>query len=569
MKTLINHICKYDTEMSADGLKGIRNCHALTVEEDIALRTVIDEAELLFALNGVPEDAYEIKSDAIGNLFITLFGENRAETVMSGSHIDSVKDGGIYDGLAGVCSAFEYLKRLLSKKITPKRNYCVAVFRAEESSPRTGVACLGSRIATGTITKNELNAIQYTLDDGSKIHLEDYMYMNYGTDAWENILAEIDNPPIKSGEVVAYEEIHIEQSSVLERNGVMAGILIDGIGGAVREKAGLVLPDLFKNEVVQEGTEFALQVFGEPAHTGGTPPNLRLKKKYLREDEVCYRTDALMVASYLTRMILRYAKNNDGVYLTHFYSPDETGYTTVPFRQDIGITVTEEASHKFEPFMEKCINRTMRNFGVDIEGEGHLIENKQITYLNTRVADKLLQIPLASERYARDAVLRQGGLGKVRMTVTDFGVRKNEDEMQDEGTGRVDFKVDFRDVDSAEVSDLISIFHDKVSDVTRSVFAGGKMETVAVKKFSAVKNGGPIIIKQSYANIHGIKTLEMPSLPGHDAGILAGAGVPVSMTFVAHDGKSHCPDEFAPAENMEKAMQISHDFLSVKLGVNL
>lgn len=607
MNKLQNIICQTDTEMFADLIKGIRNCHALSKEEDDAIRNLRLEAQRLFETYGADNGAYLITEDAIRNLFITVFGENREETVMSGSHIDSVKDGGIYDGLAGVCSAFEYLEKLLKSGMKPAKNYTVAVFCAEESSPRTGVSCLGSKIATGQITEEELEAIEYTLDDGNRMPLKDYIAKDYGIEMWNGILEEIKNPPIKSGEVVAYEELHIEQSSVLERNGAMAGILIDGIGGAVREKAQVVLPDFFEEREIGRGWSYRFDIHGRSDHTGGTPPNSVLKEKFVAENDIWYRTDALVAGAYLSRMLLRFAKNHEGVYFTGF-SGGETGYTTVPFLHNIGITVEEGICGEFESYLENCVNLVERNFGVNIEGGGNFVEHGNIKYMNTEVADKLMQIPLAAERYSRNAVSMQGGLGKVRLTITDFGFREVEDGggednrtnvgdelagesegisgyrvAREKGAGRLDFKVDYRDVDSYAVSELIELFHNKFASVMEEILMkckseGGKfvkslpksqLETVSTKRFSAVTGGGPVVIKQSYANYQGIKILEMPSLPGHDAGVLADAGIPVSMTFVAHDGKSHSPDEYAPEENMEKAMQISHDFLSVKLGVNL
>jgi N-carbamoyl-L-amino-acid hydrolase len=74
----------------------------------------------------------------------------RRDAVLTGSHLDSVPDGGAYDGPLGIVSAFAAIDLLRERDLTPRRPLGVAVF-AEEEGARFGVACLGSRLATGAI----------------------------------------------------------------------------------------------------------------------------------------------------------------------------------------------------------------------------------------------------------------------------------------------------------------------------------------------------------------------------------------------------------------------------------
>ncbi len=71
--------------------------------------------------------------------------------VLTGSHLDSVLDGGAYDGPLGVVSALAAVDLLRDRGFTPSRPIGVAVFVEEEGS-RFGLACLGSRLLTGTTT---------------------------------------------------------------------------------------------------------------------------------------------------------------------------------------------------------------------------------------------------------------------------------------------------------------------------------------------------------------------------------------------------------------------------------
>jgi len=79
-----------------------------------------------------------------------MAGRVRRDAVLTGSHLDSVPEGGAYDGPLGVVSAFAAIDLLRERGVTPDRPLGVAVF-AEEEGARFGVACLGSRLATGAI----------------------------------------------------------------------------------------------------------------------------------------------------------------------------------------------------------------------------------------------------------------------------------------------------------------------------------------------------------------------------------------------------------------------------------
>ncbi|KRF03057.1 Zn-dependent hydrolase [Nocardioides sp. Soil777] len=71
--------------------------------------------------------------------------------ILTGSHLDSVLDGGAYDGPLGVVSALAAVDLMRERGVVPSRPIGVSVFTEEEGS-RFGLACLGSRLATGTTT---------------------------------------------------------------------------------------------------------------------------------------------------------------------------------------------------------------------------------------------------------------------------------------------------------------------------------------------------------------------------------------------------------------------------------
>ena len=79
--------------------------------------------------------------------------------VLTGSHLDSVLDGGAYDGPLGVVSALAAIDLLRERGVEPGRAVGVGVFREEEGS-RFGLACLGSRLATGSVEWSDVEGLR-------------------------------------------------------------------------------------------------------------------------------------------------------------------------------------------------------------------------------------------------------------------------------------------------------------------------------------------------------------------------------------------------------------------------
>jgi N-carbamoyl-L-amino-acid hydrolase len=97
----------------------------------------------------------EIETDGNGNMVAWWrAGASLEPAVLVGSHLDSVDNGGAYDGPLGIVSSFAAIDRLRERGVVPSRPIGVALFVEEEGS-RFGVACLGSRLATGLISAGD------------------------------------------------------------------------------------------------------------------------------------------------------------------------------------------------------------------------------------------------------------------------------------------------------------------------------------------------------------------------------------------------------------------------------
>jgi beta-ureidopropionase / N-carbamoyl-L-amino-acid hydrolase len=99
----------------------------------------------------------EVERDPYGNL-VAWWRVGSGPAVLTGSHLDSVPDGGAYDGPLGVVSALAALDLLRDRGITPSRPLGVGVFVEEEGS-RFGLACLGSRLATGAMSWSDARSL--------------------------------------------------------------------------------------------------------------------------------------------------------------------------------------------------------------------------------------------------------------------------------------------------------------------------------------------------------------------------------------------------------------------------
>jgi beta-ureidopropionase / N-carbamoyl-L-amino-acid hydrolase len=154
-------------------------------------------------------------SDRNGNLWAWWDppGSGAGPAVVTGSHLDSVPDGGAFDGPLGVASAFAAVQRLRSDGFQPTRPIAVAAFTEEEGA-RFGVACLGSRLLTGAVDA----AVAKELCDADGISLLEAMRAAGGDpDAIgpdDELLAGIG----------VYVELHIEQGSALAGLGAPVGV---------------------------------------------------------------------------------------------------------------------------------------------------------------------------------------------------------------------------------------------------------------------------------------------------------------------------------------------------------
>ncbi|RNF40343.1 Zn-dependent hydrolase [Planococcus salinus] len=208
-----------------------------------------------------------VSVDPIANVWGTLKGDGHSDKpIVLGSHLDTVPNGGKYDGALGVLVAKEIVQTLIDQQRTLKHPLQIVSFTAEEAN-EFNFATMGSRAFTGKLTANELSEAQN--NEGLKL-----------VDAVKKAGGDISQvSDANSKNLAAFFELHIEQGKKLEKQNLPVGV-VNRIVGISRD---------------------IVSVDGEQNHSGTTM--------------MTERKDALAAAGEMVATVQRLAKqvNTDAV----------------------------------------------------------------------------------------------------------------------------------------------------------------------------------------------------------------------------------------------------------------
>ena len=231
---------RIDIDRLTDRLAALAEIGAIEGTEGCARLALTDEdkAGRDLVVGWMRDLDLDITVDAIGNVVGVMNGETPGPAVMCGSHIDTVRTGGRYDGNLGVLAGLEVMETLRTAGITPARPIAVGFFTDEEGS-RFPPDMLGSLVYVGGIALEEAHDIEGI--DGATVgaELERIGYLGPA--------------PVPGPVPHAFVELHIEQGPVLEAEGVTIGA-VTGVQGI-------------------SWTEVTVQ--GQSNHAGTTPMSLR------------------------------------------------------------------------------------------------------------------------------------------------------------------------------------------------------------------------------------------------------------------------------------------------------
>lgn len=189
------------------------------------------------------EAGMSVKIDVVGSLIGHLEGlDNSLPAIALGSHIDTVKNGGKFDGTIGVLGGLEVVQTIRENNIKHQHPIELIVF-VEEEGGRFGAGLFGSQAMLGQITKD----ILLNKKDQNGISIYEAL-KEAGFDP-----EKVAEARIKPGYYKSYFELHIEQANVLETLRIPVGIV-----------EGIAAPSWLK-----------LMLYGRADHAGATPMHLR------------------------------------------------------------------------------------------------------------------------------------------------------------------------------------------------------------------------------------------------------------------------------------------------------
>ena len=259
------------------------------------------------------DEGLEVKIDEIGNIFGIREGSDPSELpVMMGSHIDTVRDAGMFDGVYGVLGGLEVIRTLKENEVTPKSSLVVAAFTNEEGA-RFQPDMMGSLYYT---RKVELGELLSSRDDSGITVGEELDRIGYGG--------------AYSTPVGCYLELHVEQGPRLHAEGVSIGI-VEGVQGLAW---------------------WTGEYYGESNHAGSTPMEMR-KDTLLAVAELALEAEklALSLGRGSVATMGRIAPRPDIINIV----PGKCSFT-LDFRQFDG-ELFEEGKREVEKLIVSCAAR--------------------------------------------------------------------------------------------------------------------------------------------------------------------------------------------------------------------
>lgn len=185
-----------------------------------------------FIVNKMQEMGLEVKKDKMGGIYGIRRGTDSSQSaVVFGSHIDSVPNGGHYDGLVGVIGGLGIIEDMNRDGVQTERDIVVACLRIEESA-LVGRSCVNSSYICGEISDEELAGMRVIVP-------------NLGVETLGEAIARanehlVDIPLLEEGDFKwgEFYELHIEQGHELRKAGKEIGVVSE-----------IFAPERFKIEV--------------------------------------------------------------------------------------------------------------------------------------------------------------------------------------------------------------------------------------------------------------------------------------------------------------------------------
>ncbi|MGE7603012.1 Zn-dependent hydrolase [Peribacillus sp. NPDC097675] len=273
-----------------------------TENNGVTRLSLTDEDRLVrdYFVSCCEELGMSIKVDDMGNIYATLAGVENKPPIVMGSHMDTVKKGGRFDGILGVAAGLEVVRTLVDNDIKPQVPITIVNFTNEEGA-RFEPSMMASGVLSGKFEKTAM--IQKTDSDGITFE-EALNSIGYAGDIESRLK-----------EATAFLELHIEQGPILEREALKIGVV----------------------ECVLGMVCYEIEVTGESDHAGTTPMNMR--------KDAFFTTNSLVTEAIQKLGLL----DEDLVYTIGRVNVYPNIHTVIPNK----VVFTIEARHKDQQVIER------------------------------------------------------------------------------------------------------------------------------------------------------------------------------------------------------------------------
>jgi hydantoinase/carbamoylase family amidase len=292
------------------------------------------------------EAGMAVRRDNVGNVRGRYGGAAEySATLLLGSHLDTVRDAGKYDGPLGVMVAIDAVQRLHDRGQRLPFAIDVIAF-ADEEGLRFGTTYLGSRALAGTLDPEDMKRT-----DAEGVSMEEAIRRfggdpeRFAEDRWQG------------GDLLGYCEVHIEQGPVLEASGLPVGV-VSAIAGQSR---------------------FRITFTGESGHAGTVP--------------MSHRKDALAAAAELVLAIEADARSHEGLVATAGQlTVDPGAANVVPGRVTLSLDVRHPENPVRVAAAERVLGRAREIAGRrGIQVDSHQLSDNPSVPCSRRLAGLLAQ----------------------------------------------------------------------------------------------------------------------------------------------------------------------------------
>lgn len=319
-------LSEYDRSLDLDGFSGERLASRLSEIAGIGMTadggscrpgySAAEKQAKDLVCGWMRELGLSVRRDAAGNCFGRLAGKHdHLPVVLCGSHIDTVPNGGHFDGVLGVLLALETAEMWKVTGLQPERPFEIVIFSEEEGSS-FNVGCVGSSAIVGTSLIELLGTVS------------DHEGRSFSSAVEQVGLSLGDFPAARRdlSRIGAFVEVHIEQGLVLEGRGLPVGI-VNGICGLV---------------------SLEMTVTGQAGHAGTTP--------------MSYRRDALVAASRIVTAVseLPGQISETAVATVGQLNVSPNGSNVVPGKVRFSVDIRDVASDPLERLVARIVETATR-----------------------------------------------------------------------------------------------------------------------------------------------------------------------------------------------------------------